>query len=526
MGKKTKNIPAKGEVQTNNNNKTIKKPRRVLVKPNYVSRNPPSKSRQNRDKVETLPRSTAMLTKWIENHRFLEQPFIIPREQRAYVQPHLWKFSTDILNQLAAQSDRLIVIMRPSIDRFLTVGVPAGNQTIKAYPDSSAEAVFNRVNAKTFEKGMTFDEVLQTTDGRHLSAGLVSTAPAGYFYNSRGDAKAGCKMYPGSLINWDGKLTFDVHNPDAAEMQFEVIVIRETTQGQFVEEVTAQLGCPPGQSLAGNFNVANPQDYANINHFGFAWRITNSSTLGSIPSGMQFRVSFTSETTVVGTVAWKVFSVWEILTDPNHALRTQYESSNSHCFTAMHATITNAQAELYKGGTVLAAQIAGFSDDKIPSTFEGISSWVSTRQADVQDSKSLTNGSHWCYRWEKVQDTFFISTDDEQHTANSRPSYISAMQAPSLLSNAEEKKFNLLLSGAVMVEYITEVRDSPIFMSPPDTINLLARYCAILGDMPACFENPSHIDQIKKWVKKIVASPTARQIARDIAIGGVTLALA
>lgn len=500
--------------------KTITR-RRTLVKPVYPKTMTPSKRAVRLAKVETIPknRNTEELKQWIENHYSLKECFLIPREQRAYVQPHKWPFTTNVLNTLVEDgTDRVAIEMAPSVNRFLSIGLPGALHTTKAYSDGeTSEMQLPSFKSDSILRGVTFDEDIHLVGtSSKVRAGLADGA-VGYKYLSGDSLKYGCKMYQGSIpISWNGKYVWEFKNQDNSSMDLQVTMLRQLFDNTILEEVSGAISIPGNTTGSATVN-ATVANYTDIKAFGWMFSITNPSVIGNVPSGCQFKVGFERETEIAEILTWRDFTVWDIITDTTGALRQQYESSSFHCFTALHATMSNTQASIYKGGSIQAAQIAGNTSERLPHTFDGLNSWLGSRAYDTNENKSLTTGLHWNYRWEKVQDTFFITKDAEEHESKLRPELVVTMIAPPRENGNTGKQFSFTISGTVMLEYITEVRDAPVFLSPPDTCNVLARYCAVRAEMPCVMENPSHWETLKSNVTRIMKHPVTKEICKDAA---------
>lgn len=513
--KTEKAAPAKAVIRQVN---PVKRPQRA----NFANR-----------KLESIPNvNYEEMRKWVENHYSLKECFLIPREQRSYVQPHKWDFSSEIINEFCeGDISRVAVKCRPSVNHFLSLGKPVTTAKTVTWDDRQEdESEYPSFHSDAIGSGISFDENIRTTDGAlKLKAGLVD-ARTNYRYLDSGDLKLGCKMYSGALPDWDGKIQYRFHNPDNAPAgcAVTIVILREEFNGQIIAEDVSGgpfVTIPADGTLDGITSVAAPALYADIKAFGFVFNIVNTDVIGRMPSGFTARIGFPDNVLIAQPFVWRDFDVWTIINDKTGALKSQYESSNFHCFTALHVTIANTQAEIYKGGSVNAAQLSGLSDDKLPHTFNGLDSWLGNRTYDTNKEKSLTNGLHWNYRWEKVQDTFFITRDEEESEGIKRPSMVATLMAPSVTVNANDRKFSLRLHGAVMIEYITEVRDAPVFLAPADTINLLARYCAVRAEMPCLMENPSHWQTLKSNVTKVMKHPVTKTIMKEAAMAGLKLLL-
>lgn len=475
------------------------------------------------------------MRKWIENHYSLEHCFLIPREQRAYVQPHKWNFSNDFITNFVGESvDRVAIKMRPSVKNFMSIGKPHPAATLKGWDEhQSDETEYPSFKSNAMGQGFSYDEKLKTTEGTQIKPGLCDKANTCRYLDG-GVLKLGLKLYPGSLnpLTWNGRVRFKAHNTDNASSgcDVQIFMVRQMNDGELIfEDIGGGVfNIPPNGDTDTQGAVSNVADYSDITGFGFVFKIINTDIIGNVPSGFTARFGFPDQdpmVEVVSSLVWRDFSVWEVITDPNGALRNQYESSNFHCFTAMHATFTNTQAEIYKGGSINAAQLSGLSDEKLPHTFSGLNTWLGNRTYDTNPNKSLAKGLHWNYRWEKVQDTFFIREDAEEEAGMERPSLLVCMVAPPANEVQNGKKFSFTLSGAVVIEYITEVRDAPVFLAPADTINLLARYCAVRAELPCLMENPSHWETLKSNVSKIVKHPVTKALAKEAAMAGLKLLL-
>lgn len=478
--------------------------------------------------METIPNvGMSEMRKWVENHYDLSRCFLIPREQRAYVQPHKWNFSTDIINAFTADgTDKIAIKMRPSVKNFLSIGKATEGAIPIPYDEGQTdETEYPSFKSNAMGEGYSYDERIKCVGGVSIKAGLVDT-PNTYRYQDAGKVKFGLKMYSGAIEgSWDGKINYLLYNPDNANAGCSVTIsmIRQLPDGSLAaEDIGGGAFTIPANGSSSGTVGANASLYTDIKAFGFAFKIINSETIGQMPSGFSARFGFTNPPTIVQPLVWRDLDVWQVISDPSGALQRQYENSNFHCFTAMHATFTNTQAKLYEGGSVQAAQLSGLSDEKLPHTFEGLNTWLGNRTYDTNSCKDLKKGLHWNYRWEKIQDTFFISEDNEEHQGIERPSLLTTMIAPPNVSSGD-KKFSFTLHGAVMLEYITEIRDAPVFLAPADTINLLARYCAIRAEMPCLMENPSHFETIKDNVKKIMNHPVVRTMAKEAAMAGLKL---
>lgn len=483
----------------------------------------------NYTEIMTIPNvGMKEMKEWIANHYSLDQCFLIPREQRAYVQPHKWNFSNNFITEFCEGNiSRVAVKMRPSVNEFLSLGRPSDVEVVKPFDSGQEdESEYPSFKSSQLGSGITFDERIKLVNGLFIKAGLVENPPGVYRYLDSGELKLGCKMYPGAIkAGWDGKIRATFYNPDnaAAGCTGEVFALRQEINGNIIEEGATSVTIPANGAADIVFGVI-PGPYEVAKSFGFGFRITNSDVIGNMPSGFTMKMGFNSDgTTIEGPMVWRSYDVWEVISDPTGALRKQYESSNFHCFTAMHATLTNTQAKIYQGGSIQAAQLSGLSEDKIPHTFDALDTWIGNRTYDVNKEKELSKGLHWNYRWEKVQDTFFIRNDFEAETSVTRPSMVATLTAPAITSETTNQKISIQLSGSVMLEYITEVRDAPVFLAPADTVNLLARYCAARAELPCLFENPTHWDALKKNVAKLCNNPVIRTVAKEAAIAGLKL---
>lgn len=503
---------------------------RTIVKTRTVQSVPRITRRGNihKETIETIPSgSKREMEEWVTNHYDLKRCFLIPREQRAYVQPHKWDFSLDLLGLIDSDdTDRMAIRMRPSVKNFLSVGRP-DKPVVPAPWDSGQcpEADFSAFQSSEIKNGITYDEDIHLVGMPDRLRAGIAEKNSQYKYLSGNDIKLGTKIYPGSPIDWDGKLNYELFNPDnaGAGMDVDLFMLREDQSGTIIEEVVNSFNVGANSEVIGTTGVANPALYTVAKGFGFGFRINNTETIGKVPTGLKFKMGFTNPPTIERAFVWRDFDVWSVINDTTGALKQQYESSNFHCFTALHATLTNQAAQLFKGGSINAAQLSGRSENVLPHAFSSLDRWIGSRTYDTNAEKSLAKGLHWNYRWEKVQDTFFVTEDQELNQGQDRPSLVTTLIAPPKENDSTAKQFAFTLHGAVMIEYITEVRDSPVFLAPADTINLLARYCAVRAEMPCLFENPSHWEGLKTNVKKILTHPVTKTLMKEAALAGLKL---
>jgi hypothetical protein len=429
--------------------------------------------------------------------------------------------------------ERVAMISRPEVNRFLSVG----------YTDGSGDKQVDFANTNTTradfiwtpeDTTFVFDENLHLTNGAKV---VASSSPGdGYGYFRSNKLGTGLKWYPGKLITDDDnlKLNYTIHNTDNVSMVITPVILSLT--GDPGSPTVTATNCVP-KEFAGNSTTSHVLELNNadgqitkadwnalsLNAFGMALalKITNPAQVGRVPSGFSWSLSTSDDTKLyhLDGISWRTWSLFQVLEDKG-ALRNQYKNADSYVVTAQSTWLENVTAQFFKGGSVAAAQLPGGSEAFLPSTVSQLESFIRRQRNRVLDSNSLATGVWWTYVPEKVQDIFFKPTDpidvasQDYHPA---PYFAAVLGIP----QSDQTTPQFVVDLRVMLEYITQEIDAPSYLAPDNINGWLEKYYGELSKHNNVLENPNHSKTIREIARKVVTSPAFRQASKELLAYGM-----
>lgn len=461
----------------------------------------------------------------------LEDMFLLPRLTRTKVAPHLFRFKLPIVLPSSTGGSSGSIILRPSLQEFLQVSSASDNASSLFRIDQVVDYSWQSKNQGT---GITIDTNLPTPKGLIKT----STSPqAGYTHFGSASLTSGAKYYPGIYSFSDSDLQIDFVNSDQGVLDLTIIFRAITAAGNTITgEVNANYATlAHGASsktilatdLADFYAAAAQADAAGIQ---IVIKINNANDRGNIPQGFTVDIGADSVAptfSVAQATKWTTRIFFALQPENETVLRAQFDMAERVCVTALEATLTNTSSQLVRGGDIWAAQMPGNSEHRIPGTTEGIQSMLGTRDYNSYSGNNLDKGVHWNYRFEKIQDSFFerpyqpneIDPDSNPHNL---PYLIISFKTPPVDVSAPGT--SLVLSGSVMVEYLTTDVSSPHISSPADAMRLLEVLVSEMSNHPCLHENPTHLQNAARIAKSVATSSTVRALAKMAISAGVQLA--
>lgn len=311
------------------------------------------------------------------------------------------------------------------------------------------------------------------------------------------------------------------------------------------------------QNLAGNVNIVLTPYY----NLGGAWSagtssastLINANSITNVPVTLAGELgatetallaqlsapsvevmgslSFTIQTFSVWTkslgdsVVSKTYSLFDLIGYDKHgvsALEQQYKTAARHCVTGFSCCVTNTTAEIYKGGSIAAAQLPGDSIQDLPERPEQIKSFLASRNDGKVYTGMLKRGAHYSFIPEKVQDLFFVREGSDDDLENFHLPYgVFAWEAAPIDGN---NTLSVLITVKINVELITTDLSVTKFAPSQDLAQVHEIIVMLMQSFNPMSENPDHLAKVKKIARGVVNHPMFRKTVTDLLKAGIKVA--
>lgn len=477
----------------------------------------------------------------VQGHLLLDRGVVLPRLIPTYVQPHLFRVKKNLRDFFPHLTDnqqlpsRILMICRADVERYLSVGSVESDTTAQldweATHTLEADFIFS---AQTGVR-LCFDENLHLQGKSSRVVASTSNLP-GYRYFKSDKLVDGVKFYPGVLVASDKVfMEFNVTNPDQHDM--EVFPILTILTGDPSNPQSTTITFDP-QTIAHNATTGVPfiyQGSSNVDAntwngwfsagqtvgFVFGLVIVNATEIGRVPSGFRLQLFESQNQNLVHAagIRWTDRSLFTLLDDTG-TLRNQYYKADSISVTGASLWLENVTAQLYKGGSITAAQLPGGSESNLPTTASQMESFIRRQKTRVLDSNALAKGMFWTFIPEKVQDILFEPTGtefDPVRTQDQKP-YLSAVLG---LPQSDQASPEFVIDLRIMLEYITQEIDAASVLAPTNVDNWLEKYYGELAKHKCITENPEHFKHFAQVAKKVVTSPMMQEAGKTLLRYGI-----
>lgn len=224
-------------------------------------------------------------------------------------------------------------------------------------------------------------------------------------------------------------------------------------------------------------------------------------------------------------VVTKTYSLFDLIGYDKHgvsALEQQYRTANRHCVTGFSCCVTNTTADIYKGGSIAAAQLPGDSLIDLPDRPEQIKSFLASRNDGKVYTGMLKRGAHYSYIPEKVQDLFFVREGSDDDLENFHlPFGVMAWEAAPIDGN---NTLSILITIKMNVELITTDLSVSKFQPSQDLAQVHEIVTMLMQGHNPMSENPDHMAKVKKIAKNVVTHPMFKKVVGDLARAGMKAA--
>lgn len=318
--------------------------------------------------------------------------------------------------------------------------------------------------------------------------------------------------YPTNMSNIGG-YSVTIDNGDVAQdVQFQMVLVRNGPGGTLLGSAV--------QAVANNSLASNGTVTGNISNAAI---LAANALLGGIASqieGFYFALAAESPYTFrvdanvnFGPItSWRDYSLWDLIGVQATDVQRQYGTSEYHVVTAFDCLMKNVTTEASRGGTLVAAQLPGKSENLIPAVADDIYRFLSERSYFRYGPDNLSEGCHYSYIPTRLPNWFFHQKNDESLTELSYA--LIAFTTPSASAASIVQKTEMNISFNVCYDLISTDLSLCYFQCPSDFHRLIDLYTAVASTTNPLSGNPSHREKIKSTLSRLWNSPELRDAAK------------
>lgn len=258
---------------------------------------------------------------------------------------------------------------------------------------------------------------------------------------------------------------------------------------------------------------------------------TDPASRMEIKENTKFSLTFNRPWVFTGPVSWDYFNAFDLIglssAVDQVALRAQYGLASHVRVPIVAVTIKNATTYIAKGGLVSGCQVPGkTSVDILGLAPRQLFDFTATRRTRTSGVMEFVQGFYAHSVPEKIQDWMFRPVVGDPAITRSwsdgTPKVITVIKTNDAAGTQPMISFTVQMH----YEFLTVDKSCPLMKCPGDAINQLKALLFALHTLCQFWENPTHLDQLRKMMKSVVKSPIFRKIALDMIATGAEVFLA
>lgn len=445
-----------------------------------------------------------------------DKQLILPRPVGNFVAPHNFPFSFDVSPPTGILEGAIIV--RPNSEVFL--------QSTTATPTNPIPLDISNIEDYAFsaQAVVTLDANWVTPSGVIKCSTASSGQSAYHFSNSAKKLVNGLKYYPGQYTMSAADIVVRVFNPNSQPINVGLELGIVNSAGMAGTSANVAKVALPANTLTG---ITFPQATA------AAWRVACTTSAGfyialnmdagtKIAQGFKASIDPAYLVTPISSLTWSNYSLWDVLGPEALNAQNQFKSADRSCVTALNSVFSNVSNSFANGGTIYAARLPGNSYAKLPGDIQSLIRLISAQSHHKLETYKLKEGAAWSYTPEKIQDWLFqepYELDPYGGNPFSLPYLVIVWVASA--STGADPVFNL--HGRLQMEYLT-MDVSNTFVQSPSNAGLYEVLLEALSQCVVLSENPQHLKEIAKSVKRVMTSDGMKIFLRNAVGAGVKLA--
>lgn len=497
--------------------------------------------------TNTKQETVKYMQKWMQDFVLIEGDQPLNNWFREKVQSHKLEATFRLPMQRFRDINSYIgFIIQPDLDATLGIHIPGiGSTTTK---DAAETLELNHeVSADSAAPIGTdvwwFDKPITLTENNDPNVYCTAAADPGlggvHWSATDSRFKVGGKSYKvGGMVLPDEKSTFTFKNTSNSDLVITWFWRSYDAAGNLILTFNESLiAVNAGTTSLHQFTDPNwaLMQAAAPNTHKFALGIRLGSAAGALPSfgnGMQMGINFNGAPwTFTGADAWEWFAFFDLMglndNTQTAALRAQRATASHERVPIVSCTAKNGTPNIALGGLLTSVQFPGLSTEgEIMRAPETSYSVMSGKKNHASGVRSFQKGLHFHSVPEKFQDFQFQPLVGDpvikEYLRNGKPKILTSIYYPDAAGTVPTVELII----KIHYEFLTQDLSCPLLRCPGNALQQLETLVSMLQDSPQFFENPTHIERLKAFVKSALTSPTAKKLARDALVGGLELLFA